>query len=231
MGGLTSIFAIIVIGFTFLSVTHVTRFWLIRQSGYMLFFATVTAGYIVAACTLVIAESLWLMFEEAEHLNFDIFENANITNLTTAGSVSILLGLFVNLMVNRDRAAKWVSFLNGDLIEALLQVAMDETKTIELALSNGKSYIGYPIESGITTFHESDIAVLLTLSGYRDIETKELKITTVYSEFISEVLSGSSEVAPEEFVVVLPKEHIISAKYFDINIFADFMENRLNQQS
>lgn len=95
-------------------------------------------------------------------MNFDIFENVNVTNLSTAGSVSISLGLFVNLIVRLGKAAKLVSFLNGDLVEVNLQRAMDERTTVDLTISTGKSYIGYPANSGITTFHESDVAILLT---------------------------------------------------------------------
>ena len=86
---------------------------------------------------------------------------------------------------------------------------------VELAMENGKSYIGFPLDSGITTSGDSDVSVLPVMSGYRDKDTKDLQITVFYDD----MLSDRDGRPLEDFMIALPKNQVLSARLFDLDIY------------
>ena len=113
---------------------------------------------------------------------------------------------------------------SGDFIELLINEAIENWMHVELSLKNGKSYIGFPYESGITSLGESDVSLIPIVSGYRSDDTKELTITTNYAPAISSLVDkdGSAEGTKqvfEYFRIVIPLSEIVSARQFDLDLY------------
>ena len=101
---------------------------------------------------------------------------------------------------------------HGDLIECLIQEAVDSNgrQLVEISTKGGKCYIGFALESGVAAGGDADIAIVPVASGYRDSESKELRITTNYLPALQE-----SDLEIAEFRVVIPLSEIASARRFD----------------
>lgn len=232
--GIASVGTVIVLGFTFLVTVHVSRYWLLRQSGYLLFFTVVTIGCLVSFYLTTIIKSSLPLFGVGDGsigeflLKFTQFQP---TELAIYILITFFVGVLLNCLFGRDKAAKFVSHNNGDLIEVLLQEAAENPSMVEITLTNGKSYIGYPIESGITTSNASDITVIPALSGFRDNETKKLKITTNYHRIIRQARDSIEKAHLTSFTLVLPKEQIISVRKFDLAIFLLFLDEEAEASS
>ncbi len=118
----------------------------------------------------------------------------------------------------------------GDLIELTLQDSAQRPTTVEIALNSGKTYIGYATVSGIfqRDATEPDIALLPVVSGYRDKDTQELKLTTSYGRYYNEIRrhhpGADRSTSLEDMRVILPLSEIRSARLFDLELHARFQE-------
>lgn len=123
------------------------------------------------------------------------------------------------LGMDNTAAAKRVSTASRDLIESLLQDALENRYNVELSMKNGKVYIGRPRRSGVTTSSDSDRSLVPVMSGRRDAELR-LEITTFYTAALREFAGeGSSRLRREDSDVVLPKEQILSARRFGTEVY------------
>ncbi len=66
-------------------------------------------------------------------------------------AAALLLAMIVNLLLGRGKAAQRIARNSGDMIECILYRALEESWMVAVDLESGKSYVGSPIESGITT--------------------------------------------------------------------------------
>ena len=163
-----------------------------------------------------------------------------------ATALAVLIPILANVGIGRGRSAKWAAALRGNLIECLMQESIDTGSFVELTLETGKSYVGLVVDSGIATAKESDVSILPVFSGYRD-GTHELQLTTSYRKAIlgaSEddlgqleldlggATEGVSKHASEDdglgqLELVLGKNQIVSARRFDVGIYAGRFERTL----
>ena len=84
-------------------------------------------------------------------------------------------------------------------------------------MKSGKCYIGFALESGITSPNrETDVAMVPLASGYRHAKTRELKLTSNYASVILQIRKGELEnFAENDLRIILPKSEIASARLFD----------------
>lgn len=202
-------------GFLLLFITNLSRFWLNRQSGYKLFFATACAGVFVLILARVLA--IHLIGSESipdwwyRYAPFEMSETFAISLL-----MSILLAGVINCFVDRNKAAWQVAGLNGDLIECLLEELLVRNALVELTMANGKVYVGFPRESGVTVTGESDIALVPLASGYRDEVDKTMVVTTRYDQTLDALVGHrNSQLRFDDFQVILPMREVKSARFFD----------------
>ena len=121
----------------------------------------------------------------------------------------------MNQVVGKYKAAKKSAKDNGDLIEWVIQDSLDRQALVEVTTRNGKSYIGFARESGITAQGETDVGLIPLASGYRKPDTRELVITTRYATALHRCLESEfPSLRVEDFQVVLPTSEIVSARLF-----------------
>ena len=184
-----------------------------RQTGYKLFFSAALTG----AALLVVARLV------AVSLPGDLAEPVaawwrDLAPLEYAGTILVSAVLAVaipevaNLFSDKTKCAMRTAKAHGDLIECLMQEAVDSKgrMLVEVSTKGGKCYIGFAQESGVAATSESDIAISPIASGYRDSETRVLKITTNYAP----ALAGS-DLNLEHFRVLIPLSEVASARRFD----------------
>ena len=213
----------VVSGYWFLKHLYLTRYSLLRDSGYHVFFRAVIAGAILAFMSHLIIffvlnpyfpklSEFWSMFIPISYSG-----TAMLTFL-----LAFVLPCIGNQLYDKEEAARRAALDSGDLIELLIAESIEDQRLIELSLRSRKSYIGFALESGITRQGESDIALIPIASGYRNKDTHELEITTNYATAVKESLEKMSDLELNDFRIVLPMTEIISARVFHPEAYGRF---------
>lgn len=200
-------------GYYLLSRAHVSRYWVARQSGYKLFFSAAIAGVALLAVARLIV--IFLPSDGsfpivATWRSYAPFEYAG--TVTISALLAVIVPLVANPFFDKNKRAMRAAIAHGDLTECLIQEAVDSNgrQLVEVSTKGSKCYIGFALESGVAAGGEADIAVVPLASGYRDSETRELRITTNYSPALQQ---GDLEIG--EFRVVIPLSEIASVRRFD----------------
>ena len=200
-------------GYHLLSRALVSRYWVARQTGYKLFFSAALAGVALLVVARLVAVSLPSDLAQpvvAWWHGFAPFEYAGTVLISAALAVAI--PEVANFFSNKTKCAMRTAKAHGDLIECLMQEAVDSKGRVlvEVSTKGSKCYIGFAQESGVAATSESDIAISPIASGYRDSETRVLKITTNYAP----ALAGS-DLNLEDFRVLIPLSEVASVRRFD----------------
>lgn len=126
--------------------------------------------------------------------------------------LAVVMPAVANLFCNKTKCAMRTAKASGDLIECLMQEAVDSkgSMLVEVSTKSGKCYIGFAQESGVAAGNESDIAISPIVSGYREENTRTLKITTNY---VPALLRSNLDLGA--FRVLIPLGEIASARRFD----------------
>ena len=159
-------------GFVLLFGTHLFRYWLNRQGGYKLLFVTALAGAVLLALARGVVVFVGKERVPQSWYDYAPFEMSETVALSLL--IAIVCAFLINCVCGRPKAARLVSRNTGDLVECLLEDCLERNGLVELTMSNGKAYIGFPRESGLTVTGESDIAIVPLASGYRD-ETPRIR--------------------------------------------------------
>lgn len=206
---------VIVVGFVALFASRIGWLWLLRQPGYIPLFVILVVGtfslyvadmvhdlYRITNLCMVVPDSC---VDEplSEEVRFAI-----ATLLALVGAVILIGRKFPS-----HEAYRFVSQIEEHHVEVLLQDSFEEQYPVELTMENGKVYVALPLVSGISAPGQGDVAVIPFMSGYRDKDTKELRPTTFYVDLIGQW----EEIT--DFLVVLPKNKIHSARRFDLHLY------------
>lgn len=211
---ISDLLSVVVCGYLAVTCFPMSRYWLNRQAGYKMFFAVLLTGCVV---TLVSRQLGTLASAQLTAIGMPLpVAGDQLTfDLTWCASISLAyFGPYAASSRWRRRLAKFVSEHSGDLIEALLQEAMDRRFLVELSMENGKFYIGRPHKSGVATDTQSDVSLIPLLSGYRHGDNKTFCFTTSYRVAL-EAGAQRQDLREADFQVVLPKAQIVSARRFD----------------
>ena len=163
MAFVTQLLALILAGYVFTVTCNLGRYWFMRKQGYELLFVTLVAGWLIHSVVALCFPGLMWMLEAVDvYVSYEGMSDSERNLAVTNGGllVAVLLAVFVNLIFRRGGAAKHVARVSGDMIECILQRALEESRMAELAMEDGKSYVGFPLDSGITTGGDSDVTVL-----------------------------------------------------------------------
>ena len=193
----------------------------------MLFFAVILFGWLLV---FLLDNAYWLAWWTGERYGLVDEEvlakkpasshQYSLVDTHEAAGLVFVISVIVNLFTSKMYFAKKVATWVGDLSEVLLQEAIEGTRQVEITMNNGKSYVGHPIKSGVTTFQESDISILVTISGHRQPDTKELWFDSFYRKI------EQGDINEKDFVLVLPKQQVESVRLFDPEIYIRFLAQR-----
>ena len=219
-----------VVGYLAISLIHLTRFAVYRQSGQAQFFISSIAGVLL----LIVARIITVIFEQSSSQWIAIVCQlwAIYAPFPYSGTLfcSAIFAFFLPIVLNRiwgrqvsaTIAAGW----HGDLVEGLLQDCMERDELVELTLHSGKCYVGFVQNSGIASMGESDVSIIPLASGYRVPKTKELKLKTFYDGILEEVKNAGLK--EDDLRIVFPISEVISARLFSPDVYLAFYSKNLN---
>ena len=210
-------------GYYLLARSYITRYWVARRSGYALFFSAAIAGVVLLAAARLAATSLShfdaLSSAAAWWSTFAPFEYANTVLVSALVAITMAEGvnLVILLLRKKNYWARRAAMANGDLIECLMQEALESRgrQLVEVSTKTSKSYIGFAQYSSVATAGgESDIAVAPVASGFRCPDTRELRITTDYTSVLLDKTLTDEDLR-NDFRIVIPRAEVASARRFD----------------
>ena len=187
-------------GYWFLTHLHFTRYGVLRESGYHVFFRAAFAGGVLAVLARVIVLFLNHCFPQVNEIwtlcPISIFWYGHIKR-----HLGVCFAFHRHQFYSQGKAARRTARESGDLIELLISESIEEQKLIEVSLRTGKSYIGFALESGMTRRGEADIALIPVASGHRNKDTQKLEITDNYAPVIQKFLNLEDSSYPPELVI------------------------------
>lgn len=149
-------------------------------------------------------------------------------------SRTFLLGLILPWILNgfpptplsrevHARVSRRVIKQYGSGMEKLLYDSIDRVIPVAITLKSHKVYIGWPILAPFIwdprfTSQMEDLSLLPAVSGYRDEETKKLKLTTDYRDVYEAAFLEKHSLSATDFAIVIRLEEIVSANLFSPEI-------------
>ena len=214
-------------GYWLLTHLRITRYSVLRDSGYHVFFRAATAGgllvvvaYALVQCTDWAFPAVGLLWKRVVPFDYS-------GTFMLSAVLGFVLPSVINLFYRDVMVAERAAVETGDLIELLIAESIRRHILIEVSLKSGKAYIGYAIEAEPPVRGESDVAVVPLWSGYRHSETRELTITKDYVPVISQYFNQSTDPQRlparawrwQDFRVAIPRSEIGSARLFDPEVY------------
>ncbi|SHN18614.1 hypothetical protein SAMN05216269_1207 [Flavobacterium xinjiangense] len=169
-------------------------------------------------------------------LNPFVFQSLNFGLLTLG--VSLILSYFLNFVIPTKWMLKITVRLWGDEYERLFYKSMNEKKIedglLTITTESGKVYVGYVNRISKPLINQQ-IEIIPYMSGYREDETKVLHLTTFYFDILEYFIeNGQKEKIDDEMGIILPKDKIVSASRFSLEVFNMFsiqnMPKKKNKQ-
>lgn len=210
-------------GYVFLRLCNVTRFGVLRESGYHLIFRSAFVGVALYIAGWLLARQEGLPALLPSPLGDGSQPEGDVDNfgVSEAALWSLAVGIAAPLMVNciywprfgARRAAEKI----GDFVDLLIDEASGKQLTLEISLRDGKTYVGYVTESRISRYGSEGGALVLVplFSGYRDRDTHELTFTNVYAP----LLLSDEDKYWKDLEVAIPRSDVRWARLFDITLY------------
>lgn len=216
-------------GYAFLVGAWITRYSTTRRSGYHLFFNSALVGTSLLCLARVITKAFESSFSPFQAwwqsvANFPYSGTLAMTLLLAIAAPLLINGALL-LFSNKARWAMKAAEKHGNLIDWLIEQALGTGSLLEITTKSGKSYVGFPQSSDLSSGDSFEVALIPVLSGYRQAETRKLEFTTDYWEaYFESAKEGSSlsHLSPDEFLLVIPRREIISARQFDPDAYNFF---------
>jgi hypothetical protein len=130
------------------------------------------------------------------------------------GPVIAFLG---NLYWSEEKALFEVYHKNGSELEKFLYKSLTNKWMISMTLTSNKVYAGY-VKTISKPSEERTLIIHPMLSGYRDLNTKKIQITTDYIQ----LYEGIDISKRDDFYIIIKVDDVTSVNRFDPDIYAMF---------
>ena len=205
----------VLLGFALLRFTHFFKRSFAAKAGYEFFFMAALAGAallmlahvaVLLATTSLCGETLTSVRNAwKEVVPFDHSGKLAIATMVAVSSMVIMN----RCITDQDAAARWAKRTEGGA-EALLRQSLEHRKLVEVSTKSGRSYVGFVLLMGVQEANWTrDVLLLPMASGYRDSETRSLRLTTNYAR-LTETLQNHE-------VAVMMSE-ITAIRRFDLDV-------------
>ena len=164
-------------------------------------FAVLTAEWFLGAET-----SNWLSLTWKKVAPF-----AHSGKLAVAATLALVFVLAVNAAItDQDAAARWARRMEGGA-ETLLRESLEKGKLVEVSTKGGRSYVGFVVLMGAREANWTrDVLLLPMASGYRDTETRSLRLTTNYASLPATLRNHEVAVMMSEIAAI---------RRFDLDVY------------
>ena len=208
----------VLLGFAILNFTHYHRRAFTATTGYQFFFLAALAGavlFVAAHFAVLVVDALGNTLHSrgwtgAKALWKYAAPFAHSGKLAAAALLGLVYVVAANMKVrNKDAAARWAKRTEG-AAESLLRRSLEGRILVEIAMKTGRSYVGFVVSGDTPDVNWSgDVSLLQVFSGYRDSETRRLRLTNNYAKLGS---LGDRE-------VVVMRSEITSIRPFGLDFY------------
>ena len=210
-------------GYAFMARFLLTRDRMVRWNGYEMLFACGIAGVLLLGLTLPIAKIVCNALDFCPK-DIGVWTIAGVLGIPLGFALASGLNRWPGMDLRRLRRLRALAESNSDLIEVLLDDAMQGDWYVELALETGKCYVGLPVRTAYATSSEAaDVELIPLFSGDRTGETRELRLTRYYGDDIRRLVDDPSglreRLSPRDFRVVIPLREVVTARLFDPDVY------------
>ena len=228
-------------GYLFLCGTYYFRFRIKTASGYHVFLQSALVGVVFWVATYIPVK-LWLSYEAILGISL---ADKTLVSCFLCFPLSVLALNVVNWKCDREKALFQTAYNIGAFSEVLFQESMIAGELVEITTQNGKVYVGYIIESrhDLTSSY-NEIFLVPVMSGYRTDKKLKVEFTTQYipiyfeqltgidadnlsdinAKQLGELLEGLSLFNNNIFKLVIPVREMVSARFFDLDIYEMFQK-------
>lgn len=214
------IFVTLAFGYFCLKFLHFSKYRITKYSGQELFFSSAIAGLMVFGSGYLFCRILLLEWPEGIAKLSAFFPNDGTFYIVAGYVISLPLIKVANWIYSNDDAiAKQIEEQN-DGFESLLQTSQQYLKPLIISLDSGKVYIGVVNQSFFSPVENRSFQILPFYSGFRDKETKEMKITNEYVDFLDAFEKSNGE-RINDLTVSLPVRSIMSMSIFNADIYKE----------
>lgn len=205
-------------GYCFVHLCHYFRFRAQRSDGYRLLLEAAIAGVILSG--LARLGVLALRFLPCISVVRPFWNTFSPFPFSGTAVGSLLLGItlapITNWIWNEEWAKNKLLRCHGNALFKLLHEAASGRKPIAVTMNNRKWYMGYVQDSPNLDPQERFFSLIPILSGYRDKDSLEVKVTVSYAEAYNGGLDINS------FAVTIPLDSVTGANYFDKDIWEKY---------
>lgn len=225
-----------VAGYIFLVLLTVTKYRILRSTGYNVAFLSAAVGLALYAASLFL---LSYFGDSPFPRTSQELSSFAISGSLLSFSFASLVPLLVNvtwLLSSRlsarlptdhrwhgfienpdDYGARRAAELAADGVELLLHRAVQDRRHVQLTLRSGKVYVGTVVSTGLARRGDSppDVSIDPVVSGYRDTASQELNLVTDY-DWVDPKRHGG-------ITVVLPLDEILLARIFDLSGYRNWL--------
>lgn len=123
--------------------------------------------------------------------------------LAVAATLTLVFMLTLNYAItDQDAAARWAKRKEGG-VDTLLRESLEQRKLVEVSTKSGRSYVGYVVLMGDREANWTRSVLLLPVaSGYRDTETRSLRLTTHYTQLPVELWNHEVAVMTSDITAI-----------------------------
>jgi hypothetical protein len=232
-------------GYIFASTWNFTKFKVLNQEGYRLYFRAAFYGvflFIVAFEIRVFLSAYWSGWAALESLG-----RASVSEFTSDKTKPFPFDLAICSILAMFLAAPLAMILNFGFwkkkwaldaigqndVERILQTAATTRQAISVTLDDRKVYVGFVLSTLEPVVERKTLVILPLMSGYRTDRGK-IEFTTYYDWLYEEddlkqpatrLGSTGNDHKLLDFEIVLPLERLHSINLFDLDIYKKFQEH------
>ncbi len=216
-------------GYIFVNKFNDTKYVALRQDGHRLIFLSAFAGVVTVGISRIVVLCI-LHYKPEIGAAWRVYSPYPLSGTATG---AFLIGCLAWIPLNKISPFSGAIYhaleKHGNLLENLLNRALNERLHIQVTMDDGKVYVGWvSYQPNRPQSVETYIGILPIISGYRDTETKEVTYTTRYDNIYEKLNSGEyKDLSEEDFVKYLPISKINCTSVFDIDVYLHFEENAL----
>lgn len=229
----------IITGYYILTFSLLFKYNTQRLSKERILYESILAGLIIIICGFILRVIFDLItFGKAIPILLKLLNKLPIEKplyfwtVIFSSLISIAILKFVNNRINKyyskDDPIIWAVKKYGDEIETLFKDSALNGFAIQVTLKNDKVYIGFCEETPIPKL-TNYLKLSPILSGYREKESKQLKITTDYEEVVNQFIKDIEEKKGVELEkitlntdIIIKQDEILSASIYEQKIFEMF---------
>ena len=112
----------------------------------------------------------------------------------------------------------------GDELEQMFKQSAINKQLLQITLKNNKVYVGFAEKIKAPKL-SNYLSIVPIMSGYRDSETKEIKLTTDYFDALDYYSENPDKYESFDMDTIVKQDEILTAVVFDPDIYEKFVED------